>query len=122
MFGLQRLDLVERDERELSQVLTDLLVLSLDPRLVESVGARQSGIEPDSARFGLAELGAICFRDERRRQRMDLMAFHPAYEFDARGDIAPLIAATGLQSASVAAMQFLVVQRLQQNITEFGVT
>ena len=44
-----------------------------------------------------------------------------ARQFDAGGDVAPLIAAADLQFAIVIAIEHVKIKRLQQHVAEFGV-
>ena len=73
---------------------------------------------PDSV---LPNLVPSAFVDERRGQGVDARAVGPTDQLDAGGDVAPLVAAAGLQDAAVAAVQLEVVERLQQHVAELGV-
>ena len=54
----QRLDLVTGQEREVLQVPNHVAVVGVQPELIEAERRGQRRIEPDRARFGLAELHA----------------------------------------------------------------
>ena len=78
------------------QVIDDLLVLGVDPELVKLVSRGLSGVEPDRARLGFAEFGAICFGHQRAGQAKGPVAGGAADQIGAGGDIAPLVRAARL--------------------------
>ena len=94
-----RARLLDGHERELQQVALDVGVGQVHEVLVERVGRRARGIEPERAVGALAELLAVGARDQRHREAVHGRAGAPAHELDARGDVAPLIRAARLQLA-----------------------
>ena len=76
-------------------------------------------IEPDSAGRRLAHLGARRSRQQRARQRQELLLqAHAAAEIDSGDDVAPLVGAAHLQIAAVAARKLDIVVGLQQHVVE----
>ena len=67
---LEVLDLLAGEEREDPQQLADLLVLDVEPELVEGVRREHLGVEPQGAALGLAVLGAVGLGDQRRGERV----------------------------------------------------
>ena len=51
---------------------------------------------------------------------MDDVAGGTPDELRPGGDVAPLVLSTGLEGASIALVQFLEVQRLQQDVAELA--
>ena len=70
--------------------------------------------------FGLAELGAVGLGDERVDDTVDRVAAHAADELHPGGDVAPLVAAAGLQLAAGDVVQVQEVVRLEQHVAELG--
>ena len=60
------------EEREELQVPHRVAIVGVQPELIELVRRRQRRIEPDRARFGLAELRSRRRRDERQHQAVRL--------------------------------------------------
>jgi hypothetical protein len=61
MFGLQGLDFFAALERENPNVVAGVGVGRVEPKLVELVGRRALGVEPDVATLGLAKLVPSAF-------------------------------------------------------------
>ena len=118
---VERLDLLARQQREVAEVASDVRVVGREPELIERVRRRARRVEPDGARFRLAELRARRRRDERHRQRVRLGAIHAADQLDPRRDVAPLIAPAELQRHAVAPAELEEVVRLEQHVRELGV-
>ena len=82
--------------REYLYVALGVVVGDIEPELVELVGGGAGGVQPDVALFGLSELRAVGLPDEGAGEGESLSAVHPADEFRAGGDVAPLVAAAEL--------------------------
>ena len=118
--GFDGFDLVERAQREHLEVLHHVAVVGVEPELAERVRAGQRRIEPHGAGFCLAELRAVGLRDQRGSQGMDGLLLDATDEVDARGEVAPLVGAAGLQGAAVAAVELEVVVALEDLVRELG--
>ena len=118
---LEVLDLSWLEEREDPQQLADLLVLDVEPELVEGVGRQHLGVEPQGAALGLAVLRAVGPGHQRGGERVHLAAVGAPDQLDAAGDVAPLVAAAELQGDAVVAVEVEEVHRLQQHVAELGV-
>jgi len=101
---------------------TRRLLVRVDPVLVKAVNARAFWIQPDGAGLGLAEFGAIGVGDERQREAENRFRQLLPRQLDSRGDIPPLIAAADLQFTIHVPRQHHEIERLQEHVTEFGVT
>ncbi len=119
--ALQLLDLRLRAEAEDPQEVGNVPVVRVQPELVEGVRGGQLGVEPDRAGLRLAELGAVRLDDQRRGQRVHGLAVGLADQVRAGREVAPLVAAAGLQRAAVAAVQLQVVHALEDLVAELGV-
>ena len=87
---------------EVFQVVDHVPIIGIQPELVEAVGRRALGIQPDAGtgrRF--AELAAIGLGNQRVDQRQRLLATHLADQLNAGDDIPPLITAARLHRAVV---------------------
>ena len=73
----QLLDLLTASFAEHLDVVDDLRVLGVEEELVERVRGGELGIEPNRAGLGLAELGAVGFGQQRRRQAVDRWPWSP---------------------------------------------
>ena len=80
----------------------------------------RAGGEPDRAALGLAELGAVGFGEERRGEAAGDLVVLAADEVDARGDVAPLVRAAGLEEAAVRFVEMKEVVGLQERVGELG--
>ena len=69
------------------------------------VRARPLRIQPHRTLLGLPELLPLARRDQRQREPERRLAALPPDQLDAGGDVAPLIAAAGLQRATVVVEQ-----------------
>jgi len=117
----ERVDFVLALEAEGAQQDRDVAVVGIEPELEERIRAGELGIQPDRARFGLTELGAVRLGDQRCGERMDVRGIDSTHQVNARGDVAPLIRSPGLQDTPVLAEQLQVVVGLQQLVAELGV-
>ena len=117
----QRLNIFAREKGEVFQVADNIAVVDANPELVKLVNAGLARIEPNGARFRLAEFGSVRVGDERERQAVDLFAQLLAAEINSRGDIAPLIAAADLEFAIVIAAKDVKIESLEEHVAELGV-
>ena len=101
-----------RQKGEQLQKLHHVAVVCVDPVLVELVGRCFLCVQPNRARFGLAEFGPICLLQQGECQAVRLLVQPPAKQLDPGGDIAPLIAAADLEFTAVLGVQFCKVVRL----------
>ena len=74
----------------------------IKPKLIKRIRRRFRWIQPDSTAFAFAKLRAVSLGNERHRKTIDLILMHAPSEIDAAGDIAPLVAASDLQGATIA--------------------
>ena len=81
---LEVLDLLAGEEGEDPQQLADLLVLDVEPELVEGVRRHHLGVEPERTALGLAVLGAVGLGHQRRGEGVRLPAVGAADQLDAR--------------------------------------
>ena len=91
----------------------------VEPELVELVRARACGVEPDIALFGLSELAAVGFGDERGGEGVGFLAEHAADELRAGGDVAPLVGASELEPDVLMLEQIEEVVALKELVGEF---
>ena len=110
-----------RQEREDLEALDHVGVVGVEPELVERVGAGQRRVEPDGVALALAELGAVAVGDQRRADRVDRRPLGAVDEVGAAGEVAPLVAAAGLQHAAVLPVELEEVEALQDLVAELGV-
>ena len=66
------------------------------------------------------ELASVSLRDERAGEGVGFLAEDPAYELASRGDVAPLVASSHLQGASLVLIEPEVVVALEQLVCEFS--
>ncbi len=118
---VERFDVRVLQQREIPQVFPGVAIVDVDEELKELIWRGQRGVEPDGARFRLAEFRSRRRRDERRRDRMRVERRRAANQFDARRDVAPLVAAAHLQPNVVAPAKLEEIVRLQQHVRELGV-
>ncbi|KAG7666465.1 hypothetical protein KSW81_008414 [Nannochloris sp. 'desiccata'] len=119
-FGVA-LDLGPWQEREDLEPVDHVGIVGVEPELVHRVGARHRRVEPDGIALALAELAPIGVRDERGADRVHGRPLGFAHEVDAAREIAPLVAAAGLQHAAVVEVQAPKVEALQDLVAELGV-
>lgn len=120
-FGGQGFDFLHRKEGEHFEQTEDVVVLGLDKELVEAVGAGALGIEPDGAGGTFSVLGAVAFGEEGEGQAPHGGAEFASAEFDAGGDVAPLIGGAHLKFALELASEVHEVEGLEQHVAELGV-
>ena len=101
-------------------VTLGIFVAYVQPELVELVGGRLLGVEPDIAFLGLAELGAVGLADKRAGQCESLAAVHTADKFGAGGYIAPLVAAAKLENTVLVLPEPVEIVTLHELVTELG--
>src|SRR5690606_21029346 len=92
-------NLLERQEGVDPEQALHVPVVGVEPELEELVGAGPRRVEPDVARFTLAELAAGGSGEGRRDQAVDLALLPPPDELDSGRDVAPRIAPADLQLA-----------------------
>src|SRR4051812_43802051 len=95
--GVERFDLGTRQQREVPEIAADVSVVCVDPELIELVRGCLFCVEPDSARFGLAEFRSRGRRYQWERDAMRFGPRGPPNQLDARGNVAPLVAAAHLE-------------------------
>ena len=118
---LQLLDLRSRQIGEVSQTLADVGVLRIVPILIELIRAGFLGREPEGPGLGLAHFRAVGLRQQRASDAMELYAADPPGEIDSRRDVAPLVAAAGLQFAAVMFVKVDEIVGLEQHVAELGI-
>ncbi len=74
---------------------------TVSPVLIELVGAGSIRIQPDRTLFGFAHLGTVAVVSSGAVITEQLIPAHSATQIDAGGDVAPLVAAAGLDPAFV---------------------
>src|SRR2546425_10888366 len=99
MLLFQRRNFFARKKCKVFQVSNHVSIIEADPKLVKAVGTGSPGIQPYSASHSFPEFAAIRVGDERKRQAVNLHPELSSTEIAARGDVAPLIAATHLEFA-----------------------
>ena len=117
--GDQAVDFAHRQEGEETKKLAHVAVGGVAPELVELVGRRALGREPDVALLGFAELAAVGLGHEGEGQAGERGVLEPAAELDAHDDVAPLVLATELQRAAFGAPQVQEVVGLHDHVVEF---
>ena len=118
---LELRDLLPVEEGEDLEQLDDLLVLDVEPELVEGVRRHHLRVEPQGTGLGLAVLRAVGALDQRGREGMHVTAVGAPDQLDAPGEVAPLVAAAELQRDPVVAVEVEEVHGLQQHVAELGV-
>ena len=98
-----------------------IVVVEVDPVLIEGIGRRPPRIKPDRTACGLAHLRAVGLRQEWAGDAMHVAGSEPAAKFDAGRDVAPLIAAADLHAAVEHVGEVNEVPRLQKHVAELGV-
>ena len=89
--GDQRVDRLFVEHCEDFDVALGVFVADIEPELVEFVGRRIARIEPDVARFGFTEFGAVGFFDQRAGKAERFAAGLAADQLRTGGDVAPLV-------------------------------
>ena len=120
LLGLEGGNLVLGQVGEDFDILSGILVADVEPELVELVWRGALGVKPHIAALGLAKLGAVGLGDERAGDGEGLTAIDAANQLGTRGDVAPLVAATHLQAASLGLIEVQIVVALQQLVAELG--
>ncbi len=110
-----------RQKRKRFQIAIHVAVVGIIPVLIELIGRRQFGVEPDIPRFGLAEFLSARRGEQREHHRVRLALPLAPNQIRARRDIAPLVTAADLQRAIIAVKQFQIIVRLHQAVRELGV-
>lgn len=121
VFVEQRLYLVELAEGEELEELFKVLVVDVDPELVELVDAGTLGREVDGAAFGFAEFLSLRVEQEREGDAVALPAGFFAREVHARDDVDLLVVAAHLERAAVFVVEVVEVEGLEQDVGELGV-
>ncbi len=98
----------------------DVVVRRVHPELEEVERARALGIQPDVLAATLAELLAVGFEKEWPGKAKASSALMTLHEPKAAQDVAPLIATSDLELATVTLAQDLEVLRLQQRVGELS--
>src|SRR5258708_7672457 len=111
-FG-QRFYLCLRKPRKELQISGRVAIIAVQPELIKAIWRSQFWIEPDRASFGLAKLHTGRGGHQRKYQAVRLCASQSANQIDPGDDVAPLIAATHLQSAAVPVVQDKIIVGLQ---------
>src|SRR3989344_2365670 len=74
------------------KILLEILILHIEPELIELEGSGFLGVEPDGALFAFTEFLASRFVDKKRPgERIHRIARLPADELYSRHDIPPLV-------------------------------
>jgi len=119
----QLLDLVEGPQRQHPQIRRDHAIVGLNPELTELIRRRPLGGQPHRlARRRLAELVSIGAQHEWMGEGVGCIAEPAPNELDPGNDVAPLVAASGLQLHVVGLVEVAEVVGLQQHVAELGVT
>ena len=119
-FGLERIDLLLREEGEILQVLHDVAVVLIEPELVEFIRRRLLRIQPYRAARRLAEFRAVRLQHQRDGETVGIvLVFHLADEVDTIRDIAPLVRAADLQLHIVFVIEHLEIDGLQDLVRKF---
>ena len=118
---VERTHLVERHVGEPQEAAAGVIVVEIDPILIEAVGACAAGIEPDRTGGGLPHLRAVGLRQQRAGDAVKLPTPQPTRELDPGGDVAPLVAAAELHAAVEGVGEVDEVPRLKEHVAEFGV-
>ena len=121
MRGLEGVDLVGREERELPQVDRHHGVLGVHEELVEPVGACLLRVEPDGTALGLAEFRAVGLGDQGEGQAPRRHPQLLADQVGARRDVAPLVGAADLELAAAGPAQVVEVMGLEHHVAELRV-
>src|SRR5690348_3006916 len=108
-------------EGEEFQITDHVPVVGANPELIKLVNTGPGGVEPNRARFSFAELGAISIGNEWQGQAVGGLSEFLARQIDTSGNIAPLIAATDLELASVITAEDVKIESLEEHVAEFGV-
>ena len=94
MFGYQGFDFFLAERSENLDVLGSVIIAHVQPELVELVRRSLVRVEPDVARFGLAELATVGLSDERTSQGKGFATLGTANEFGTGSDVTPLVRTT----------------------------
>ena len=116
----RQLSIVE--EGEYLQVMDDIRIGAVTPELIETVGRGLMLIKPDSITHAFAEFGAVRIGNQRVGNGVGLTAVHASNKIHTTGNVAPLVTATHLNGAVITLIEDHKVVRLQDHVTEFGVT
>src|SRR6185436_16766608 len=118
---LQRFDGTTIEKGEVLQICHDIPIVGVQPELIKAERRGTRRIEPDGTRFRLPELRARCRRHQRHDEPVRFLRAPLADQIDARGDVAPLIAAAQLECALETIEYLEEIARLEQQIAELGV-
>ncbi len=113
-------DLSRRQKGEVAQELIHIRVCHIEPELIKGIGRCLIRADPDRARLGLTEFGAIGLGNQGGGDPKYLLLVHAPGQINPARDIAPLVAATHLHGAVTALVEFREVIGLQQHIAELG--
>ena len=116
------LDFITREKGEHLESKDHVSIVGVQPELIKSVWAREVRVEPHGVALALAEFGAVTVGDEWGADRVHGATLGATNQVGSAREVAPLVAATGLQHTAVAAEQLEVVQSLQNLVAELGVT
>src|SRR5688572_21674244 len=103
-------------ERKHAQVLFDVAIVGVYPKVVERHWCGEPFVEPERLPFTFPELGARRRRDERGGEAMRFLSFAFPDEFDAGGDVAPLVAPAHLHLAMLCSEQVPEIVSLRQHV------
>jgi hypothetical protein len=112
-------DLVERNIGEDAQEAAHVAVVGVAPELPEIVVRQHLFVQPDRAVDRLAHLGAVGGGQQLGGRAEQFDPVHPAGQFDAVDDVAPLVRPAELQPAAMAQRQFAEVVGLKDHVVEF---
>ena len=122
MLAHERFYFVHREQGVFRQIIGDIVVIHIEPELVECERRCFLRIEPHGVAFGFAEfLAGLLVDDERRRDRVHCLPRFLVDEFNPRRDVGPLVGTANLQVDAVAPIEMHIIVRLQERICEFGV-
>ncbi len=122
MFGENFVELFWGDESEVLEVIFESVVGLVEPELVEIEDAGFVGIEPDSVAFGLAELAAGDFIDNKWAAVSVGFGVLEAFdEMNARGAVAVLIGAAELKIDVVFAEEMKEIIALDKGVAKLGI-
>ena len=110
--------LLHGQEGQQREALLHVSIVDVAPILIELVRRRLVRIEPERAARRLAHLLAIALREQTVREAVDLHVLLAAVQLDACDDVRPLVIATHLQLAAVAAVQLEEVVGLHRHVIE----
>ena len=100
-------------------IFGSISITHVQPELVEFVRRSVTAIQPDIARFSLAELASVGFRNQRTGQSKSLAAQLTADQLRTGRDIPPLVGSSHLQPATFVLIQIHIIVSLKQLVREF---